>query len=74
MLLHRDGLSWKDFWDSGVSGMTRRRVSGMTCDLVGVTGVRLDLRDDRPRRLRLLTLVVKSLELTKVSRYACSGC
>jgi hypothetical protein len=43
--------------------MTRRRVSGMVCDVVGVSSVKLDLREDRPRRLRLLTLVVKSLEL-----------
>ena len=27
----------------------------------------LDLRDNRPRRLRLLTLVIASLELIKIS-------
>lgn len=63
MLPRRDVLILEEFWESGVSGTTRRRVSGMVCDVVGVSCVKLDLREDRPRRLRLLTLVVKSLEL-----------
>lgn len=43
--------------------MTRRLVSAIVYDVVAVSGVKLDLREDRPRRLRRLTLVVKSLEL-----------
>lgn len=54
-----------------MSGITRRRVSGMRCDVLGVSGVRLDLRDERPKRLRLLTLVVASLELILVNSCAC---
>lgn len=50
--------------------MTRRRVSGMACAVVGVSGVKLDMCEDRARRLRRLTLAVKSLELIKISRHA----
>lgn len=34
VLLRREGVDWKYFWGSDVSGTVRRRVSGVRCDVI----------------------------------------